>query len=332
MAFSENLKLSIIKGPFRGEEIALGTDDFSIGRTEENNFVIPDKTVSRKHAVISFDNGQFVIKDFSANGIKVNGVRVHEQPLMINSTIEIGPCTFLFNDISADKTILKTDGALPDETDHTQTKTDELLIREDDFNIDDEDEESEKKKESKSLFKSPIVIGLIAILFLTMVVSFFLPEKSSNKKRVMSNKPTQQFTEVNIPAGTIPGELPATVKSQADALFKAAEKYFSEDYAQVNLYEAITRWQRGIDMLAQYEKRPPSFQENVAKLKMAKQKLQQRFEDNKMQINIAMKRKQYDLALERVKVILESIPDKLDERYRWAKNNEIILNRLNSSK
>ena len=67
------------------------------------------------------------------------------------------------------------------------------------------------------------------------------------------------------------------------------------------------------------------FQENAALLKMAKEKLQKRYAENKTKVRIAMKQKQYKLALDHVTIILTSIPDKFDDRYKWAKNMETIV-------
>lgn len=49
-------------------------DQISIGRGEDNTIIIPNITVSRKHAVIKFDNGSVTITDLnSANGTILNG-------------------------------------------------------------------------------------------------------------------------------------------------------------------------------------------------------------------------------------------------------------------
>src|SRR5579859_7326377 len=45
----------------------------SIGRLPENDICIPERHVSRQHAVIAFQDGVFVIKDLSsANGTFIN--------------------------------------------------------------------------------------------------------------------------------------------------------------------------------------------------------------------------------------------------------------------
>jgi type VI secretion system FHA domain protein len=45
----------------------------TIGRATNNTWVLPDKKVSGRHAVISFADGVFYIQDTSSNGVSVNG-------------------------------------------------------------------------------------------------------------------------------------------------------------------------------------------------------------------------------------------------------------------
>jgi membrane-bound lytic murein transglycosylase D len=50
---------------------------FRIGRTADCELQIPDEHVSRSHAAVSFENGQWVVRDLgSANGLFLNGARV----------------------------------------------------------------------------------------------------------------------------------------------------------------------------------------------------------------------------------------------------------------
>lgn len=62
----------------------------SIGRLAENDICIPEQHVSRRHAVISYDDelGGFVIKDpGSANGTYVNDNQIHKPTLLLHSDI-----------------------------------------------------------------------------------------------------------------------------------------------------------------------------------------------------------------------------------------------------
>jgi VWFA-related protein len=69
-----------------------------IGRTDKNDIDIPDKSVSRKHAEIYYENNSYHIRDLgSQNGLKVNDVRVSltGMPLANGALIRFGPKTVL---------------------------------------------------------------------------------------------------------------------------------------------------------------------------------------------------------------------------------------------
>src|SRR6266498_1874089 len=64
---------------------------FSVGRKMEKDLVIADPRVSRDHAIIVSENGQFfVVDEGSKHGTFVNGERVQRQVLERNDRIEFG--------------------------------------------------------------------------------------------------------------------------------------------------------------------------------------------------------------------------------------------------
>ncbi|MBU0987672.1 MAG: FHA domain-containing protein, partial [Proteobacteria bacterium] len=69
-----------------------------IGRSDNNEVYIPDKSVSRKHGEIYFESGKFYIRDLgSKNGIRVDGKRVLADGAVLKSgaQIQIAPKTIL---------------------------------------------------------------------------------------------------------------------------------------------------------------------------------------------------------------------------------------------
>ena len=68
----------------------------SIGRNQDNDFVLPDPNhyLSRKHALVSFDNGAFYLTDTSENGVFLNH---SNQPVGKNNTVRLnhGDCLTL---------------------------------------------------------------------------------------------------------------------------------------------------------------------------------------------------------------------------------------------
>jgi hypothetical protein len=83
----------------QGQEYRYEINDpiFTIGRELSNNLNIPDSTMSRKHAVIKFKNGEYTIQDLnSSNGIIVNGQKQSEIILMLGDVIQIGQSMLTF--------------------------------------------------------------------------------------------------------------------------------------------------------------------------------------------------------------------------------------------
>ncbi len=72
-------------------------DGLTIGRSNKNDLVLLDPSVSRVHAILSVRDGRPVIRDNgSANGILVNGVKVPEHPLAEGDRVSIGAKSLVF--------------------------------------------------------------------------------------------------------------------------------------------------------------------------------------------------------------------------------------------
>nr|WP_274637707.1 FtsK/SpoIIIE domain-containing protein [Microbacterium bovistercoris] len=65
--------LHVVGGPFAGHEFALRKGTFTIGRAQENDIVVDDALVSKRHARIEVGTGVEVVDLNSANGIVVDG-------------------------------------------------------------------------------------------------------------------------------------------------------------------------------------------------------------------------------------------------------------------
>lgn len=71
--------------------VAIDRLPFLIGRQGENNLVLRDNRISRNHARISADHGDYVIEDLdSRHGVFVNGQRVKRQNLKDGDRIDFG--------------------------------------------------------------------------------------------------------------------------------------------------------------------------------------------------------------------------------------------------
>ena len=86
--------------PTRGQPMRLERPIIHIGRHLSNDIVVNDKRVSRYHAEIRCEHGQFVLYDLgSTNGVRINGVRTQQTvpvPLRNNDTVTVGDYEFIF--------------------------------------------------------------------------------------------------------------------------------------------------------------------------------------------------------------------------------------------
>jgi len=86
------MRLIIQRGPSVGREFPVVKPVVTIGRASDNDVVLDDDQVSRRHAVLRRQNGSYVITDMgSRNGTFVNDKRITApQPLNIGDTIQVG--------------------------------------------------------------------------------------------------------------------------------------------------------------------------------------------------------------------------------------------------
>jgi len=84
-------RLLIIGGNNRGKEYPLKLGDNSIGRGVDNDIILADIAVSRKHTLVCYEGNDFVVRDLgSGNGTLLNGKRVDAKPLADGDQLELG--------------------------------------------------------------------------------------------------------------------------------------------------------------------------------------------------------------------------------------------------
>ncbi len=90
-------RLLVLSGPLKDATIPLSEGDISIGREASNGIAVVDPSVSRKHCLLSGQEGKFRVRDLdSRNGTLVNGAGVEEQWLQHGDEIAAGDSSFLF--------------------------------------------------------------------------------------------------------------------------------------------------------------------------------------------------------------------------------------------
>lgn len=82
------LKFNLADGMGQRETRVLATGTLSIGRSERNDWVLPDpeRHLSKTHCVISLEASRYVLTDLSANGVFINGA---QQPTTRDSRITL---------------------------------------------------------------------------------------------------------------------------------------------------------------------------------------------------------------------------------------------------
>lgn len=76
----------------RIDEYIFSSQIFSIGRSVDNNVMLDDPAVSRKHAIVKLVGNEYILTDLgSENGTLLNNEPVITEVLKNNDQIEIGP-------------------------------------------------------------------------------------------------------------------------------------------------------------------------------------------------------------------------------------------------
>ena len=90
-------RLLALSGPLKDSTIALSAGEITIGREASNGIAITDPSVSRKHCLLSGQDGKFHVRDLaSRNGTLVNGAAIEERRLEHGDEIATGDSSFLF--------------------------------------------------------------------------------------------------------------------------------------------------------------------------------------------------------------------------------------------
>jgi pSer/pThr/pTyr-binding forkhead associated (FHA) protein len=91
-----DVKLVVIGGKRPGQEIAVSGPEFIVGRAPECKLRPNSDMVSRRHCMISIEEGKATIRDLgSRNGTIVNGQKIAgEQELRTGDKVKIGPLEF----------------------------------------------------------------------------------------------------------------------------------------------------------------------------------------------------------------------------------------------
>ena len=92
--------LSLLNNELMSSSWKLVIKDYSIGRSSENNIILDDITVSRKHALLAVSKENIKIKDNnSTNGIYINNEIISDCKLKSGDKIQIGKYMLLLTGV-----------------------------------------------------------------------------------------------------------------------------------------------------------------------------------------------------------------------------------------
>jgi signal transduction histidine kinase/pSer/pThr/pTyr-binding forkhead associated (FHA) protein len=98
--------LFVIRGIDQGVRFELDGTTFQIGRDSSNTIQIHDSEVSRHHAEIRFNDGEYVLSDLnSSNGTYVNGRRIDRHKLESGDQVQAGSTLMLFTGTLDDSSV-----------------------------------------------------------------------------------------------------------------------------------------------------------------------------------------------------------------------------------
>ena len=91
----------VMRGFYADLEVLLDRDWLVIGRGRTADLVLSEPTISRAHAAIGYEKGEFFVQDLgSTNGTGVNGKREPRTLLSDGDELQLGKLLLRFNRVS----------------------------------------------------------------------------------------------------------------------------------------------------------------------------------------------------------------------------------------
>ena len=109
-------------GPLRGQRWVLSETDLSIGRDSDCDIVVADSTVSRKHAIITKRDSDWIIEDMSKNGTYVNDK-------VVRGSIKLNDGDFVSIATSVQIVFVGSDATVPLDINDSQERRMELDVQ-----------------------------------------------------------------------------------------------------------------------------------------------------------------------------------------------------------
>jgi len=89
--------IRVMRGFYEGLEVPVDRDWMVIGRGRTADLVLSDPTISRAHAALGYEGGDFFVQDLgSTNGTRVNGEREPRTALRDGDELHLGKLLLRF--------------------------------------------------------------------------------------------------------------------------------------------------------------------------------------------------------------------------------------------
>jgi hypothetical protein len=328
----------IRNGPRRGERLELHSGRaLTIGRSQDNDLIIPDETVSPRHVELVAEKDGVYFRNYGSNDAIVGDKVVHDATFVLlhhDDLITIGSCELIFKLYPQDGTKIKSQTATESNTleasanemsasrNHATAMANSMKRRFTSMHAQLRAKLGELNLPFPKTTISKISFGLVLLIGVLCLVAAFQDSGTTPPKE--PDPGTVQIDSVKIQ-----GPVPEEELKRARSLFGAAEKLFAERMLhERNLYDSIQKWQSGIDILGKYAERPEKdYFSAVNNLREATTLLEKNFEAWQHGVLISYRQKDYRNARLYSQKILDAIPDLNDWRYRWAKEQEDEIKR-----
>jgi hypothetical protein len=93
----ERRVVAVLRRTDNNQSYIIDRSGFRIGREKRCDLIIPDRKISRLHAEIAYQGGQYLLRDLGRTSTKVNGRKLSEpHKLQVGDVIQIGRYEFAF--------------------------------------------------------------------------------------------------------------------------------------------------------------------------------------------------------------------------------------------
>jgi pSer/pThr/pTyr-binding forkhead associated (FHA) protein len=90
-------EFEVVRGPDEGERFPISKPVTTLGRFDDRDIQLTDSTISRKHATLTVEGNQFILRNESDRGTEVGGEAIESRALQNGDEIEMGGTVLRFH-------------------------------------------------------------------------------------------------------------------------------------------------------------------------------------------------------------------------------------------